>query len=113
MSPLRRRKQSSKTETKEERKLRLIVQTAATIDDKIRLSERKYINSNLKIISRIDLLEAQRDKLMESAKIAKRTNRFRGMLLWRLYNVIELRYILLNIALDDLMYKQQSVGRIY
>lgn len=46
MSPLRRKKQRSERETKEERKIRLMVQTAATIDEKIRIAERKYINSN-------------------------------------------------------------------
>ena len=79
MSPLRRRKQSSKTETKEEHKLRLIVQTAATIDDKITIAETKYINRNLRFITRIEDLEAKRDKLMERAKKAKRANRSNGM----------------------------------
>ena len=113
MSPLRRRKQSSKTETKEEHKLRLIVQTAATIDDKIRLSERKYINSNLKIINRIETFEVKRDKLMESAKIAKRTNRSNGMLLWRLHNIIELIRILHSISIYDNAILRQYVTNSY
>lgn len=39
---LGRKDRTPQTETKEERKLRLIVQTAATIDDKIRIAEKKY-----------------------------------------------------------------------
>ena len=76
---MRRRNQSSETETKEERKYRLFVQVIATIDEKIRLAERKYINRNLRFITRIEDLEAKRDKLMERAKKAKRANRSNGM----------------------------------
>ena len=80
MSPMRRRNQSSETETKEERKYRLFVQTAARIDDQITIAETKYINRNLRFITRIEDLEAKRDKLMERAKKAKRANRSNGML---------------------------------
>ena len=50
---------------------------------------------------------------MESAKIAKRTNRSNGMLFWRLYNVIELIRILHSISIYDNAILRQYVTNSY
>lgn len=70
----RKKENPERTETKEERKLRMLVETAATIDKKIDYFDKKWGLGKSDSI-RADAVQAKRDKYYEAAKKARSLGR--------------------------------------
>ena len=70
----RKKEAPEEPETKEERKLRMLVNTAATIDKKIAYFDKKW-ELRLECSIRADAVQAKRDKYYDAAKKARSLGR--------------------------------------